>query len=289
MKKLLAVLLIMMLVLSFAACSGESAPVESTPAESTAESVAESTGEEEATTPDMDVLVYGTSPDYPPFEFRILEDGQDTVVGIDVSLAYQIAEDMGTELQITDMSFDTLLNLMAKGECDMVIAAMETTPERENAATPSDPYYTDLPAMILVKEENIDQFTSFESFDGLSVGAQSGTTKADMIGEFMPGATALLIPGVTDLINSLTYDKCSALILDGAVALQYAEAHDGLAVLEVEEMALGEALPYCVWVEKDDPKGLLPSINATIAKVLEDGSMDAFIEEANELSSSALE
>ncbi len=286
MKKLLAILLIMMLVLSFAACSGESAPAESAAAESTP---AESTTGEEAEAPAMDVLVYGTSPDYPPFEFRILEDGQDTVVGIDVSLAYQIAEDMGTELQITDMSFDTLLNLMAKGECDMVIAAMETTPERENAATPSDPYYTDLPAMILVKEENIDQFTSFESFDGLSVGAQSGTTKADMIGEFMPGATALLIPGVTDLINSLTYDKCSALILDGAVALQYAEAHEGLAVIEVEEMALGEALPYCVWVEKDDPKGLLPSINATIAKVLEDGSMDAFIEEANELSSSALE
>ena len=47
--------------------------------------------------------------------------------------------------------------------------------------------------------------------------------------------------------------------------------------------------PYRVWVAKDDPNNLLPSINETIAKVLEDGSMDAFIAEAQEQSAQALE
>ena len=47
--------------------------------------------------------------------------------------------------------------------------------------------------------------------------------------------------------------------------------------------------PYRVWVAKGDPNNLLPSINETIARVLEDGTMDSFIAEANELSDQALE
>ena len=68
-------------------------------------------------------LVYATSADYPPFEFHMLdENGKDVIVGIDVSVAKKIAEDMGLELEIVDISFDNLLTAMDKGECDMVIA-----------------------------------------------------------------------------------------------------------------------------------------------------------------------
>ena len=44
----------------------------------------------------------------------------------------------------------------------------------------------------------------------------------------------------------------------------------------------------CGW-PRTTPNNLLPSINETIAKVLEDGSMDAFIAEAQEQSAQALE
>ena len=56
------------------------------------------------------VLVFGTSADYPPFEFHILdENGQDKIVGIDVAVAQKVAEDMGCELKIVDISFENLL------------------------------------------------------------------------------------------------------------------------------------------------------------------------------------
>lgn len=92
---------------------------------------------------------------------------------------------------------------------------------------------------------------------------------------------------VVDLVNNLVYDKCDALVLDGAVAQQYVKSNEELAI--VEAVPLGEALPYCVWVAKDDPKGLLPQINETIAKVLADGTMEEYIAEANALSDQALE
>lgn len=269
MKKIFALALAAVMSLSLFACSGNTDS--STPA---------SSGEPKGT------VVLGTSADYPPFEFHIMDNGEDKVVGIDVALAHQIAADMDAELEIAEMNFDNLLTLMAQGNCDFVIAAMESDPERLESASCSAPYYTDLPAMIVTKKANLDQYKSMADFAGKTVGAQTATTKADIVTDQMTGAIPSLMTSVVDLVNNLVYDKCDALVLDGAVALQYVKSNPDLAV--VEAVPLGEALPYCVWVAKDDPKGLLPSINATIAKVLADGSMDAFITEANDLSDQAI-
>ena len=232
-------------------------------------------------------LVLGTSADYPPFEFHMLnEKGEDVIVGIDVSVAQKIAEDMGLELEIVDISFDNLLTAMDKGQCDIVIAAMEKNDERDLVADFSDPYYTDLPPMILVKAENAAQFTSLDSFNGLTVGAQTGTTKADIVTNDLVGAELLGLAAVNDLVNNLVYDKCSAIVLDGAVALQYAASNPDLVVCEV---SLGEAYPYCVAVKEGDPKGLLESINKTLAKITTDGTMDKYIADAEANSANALE
>ena len=235
----------------------------------------------------------GTSADYPPFEFHVLQDGEDKIVGIDVFLAQQIAEDMGAELEISDMDFDMLLNLMNKGDVDMVIAAMELKDDRAAAADYSDPYYTDEAPLIVVRKADLDQYKTLEDFSGKTVGAQTGTTKADIVlgtdpeKPHMTDVQDLLLPKVTDLIAQLQFEKCDAVVLDAAVAQKYVASNDELAI--VESIDLGEAAePYRVWVAKGDPKGLLPSINETIAKVTaEGGAMTDFIEQANDLVSQA--
>lgn len=232
-------------------------------------------------------IIMGTSADYPPFEFHILKDGVDTIVGIDVSLGAQIAADMGAEFEVVHMDFDNLLTLMNQGSCDMVIAAMEEDPERVANADMSDPYYSDLPPKIIVKAGNETQYTSLADFSGKLVGAQTATTKEDIVKNDMEGAELLSMASVVDLVNNLVYDKCDALVLDGAVAEKYLASNDQLAGVDIDMGAAAE--PYRVFVAKGDPNGLLESINATIAKVTADGTMTAWIEEANELSSQALE
>jgi len=232
-------------------------------------------------------LILATSADYPPFEFHMLdENGKDVIVGIDVSVAKKIAEDMGKELEIVDITFDNLLTAMDKGQCDIVIAAMEENAERDLVADFSDPYYTDLPPMILVKAENAANFTDMTSFDGLIVGAQIGTTKEDIVKNDLTGAQLLSLATVTDLVNNLVYDKCAAIVLDGAVAQQYAASNPDLVICEV---SLGEAYPYCVAVKEGDPKGLLESINKTLAQITTDGTIDQYIAEADANSANALE
>ena len=77
------------------------------------------------------------------------------------------------------------------------------------------------------------------------------------------------------------------MVLDAAVAQKYVASNDELAI--VESIDLGEAAePYRVWVAKGDPKGLLPSINATIAKLIAEGKIEQYIADAEALSDQAI-
>ena len=259
MKKVFALILALILCLAFTACSAASGGNE---------------------------LILATSADYPPFEFIILDDaGEQQYVGIDISVAEVIAEDLGKELKVANQDFDSLMAALQKGDADIVLAAIEASPERLEAADFSDPYYTDLPPMVLVKADNAAAYTTIESFDGKSVGAQTGTTKADIVTNDMTGANLVALTSVNDLVNQLVYDKVDAIVLDGAVAMQFAESNADLVVAEV---SLGEAYPYCVAVQKGDPKNLLPSINATIAKLIENDQIAAFSEAADAISDQAI-
>ena len=227
-----------------------------------------------------DKLILGTSADYAPFEFMYKDDSGEMVYGgIDIDVAEYIAAEMGKELQVENMSFDYLLVCLAKGDYDIVIACMESTEERLNAADFSDPYYTDVPPMILVKKDAADNYKTLADFNGKNVGAQTATTKLDMVNE-MEGVNAVALANVNDLVNELVYDKIDAVLLDGAIALEYAKTNSDLVVAEASS-ELGEAAPYCVAVAKGDPKGLLPAINAAIAKMTEENAVEAFIEAAD--------
>ena len=267
MKKIIALVLALVMVMALCACgTKEEAP---------------------AAAPEANVLVLGTSADYAPFEFMYPDESGEMVYGgIDVSVAKYIAEYTGKELKIENMGFDYLLASLQKGDFDMVIAAMEETEERLNAADFSDAYYTDYPPMVLVKADKAAEYTSLDAFAGKSVGAQTATTKEDIVKNDMPGANLVSIQLVTDLVNQLVNDKLDAIVLDGAVALQYAASNADLVVAGVD---LGEAYPYRVAVAKGDPKGLLPGINEAIADMLANDKVTEFIAEAEALGDVAVE
>ena len=234
-------------------------------------------------------LVMGTSADYAPYEFMYPNDkGEMVYGGIDVSVGQAIADHMGKELQIENMSFDYLLTNMQNGKCDMVLAAIEVTEDRLKAADFSDPYYTDLPKMIVVPADKATTYAALDSFSGLKVGAQTATTCVDIVNNDMPGAELVSLGLVTDMVNQLVNGKLDAIVVDGAIAMQYVENNATLAVADASS-ALGEALPYCVAVAKGDPQGLLPEINAAIADMVANKKVEQFIADADALADVAVE
>ena len=264
MKKMIALMLALLMAASLFAC-GEKAPA----------------GD--------DTLVMGTSADYAPYEFMYPDESGEMVFGgIDISVAQAIADSMGKELEVQNMSFDFLLNNLASGKCDMVLAAIEVTPERLESADFSDPYYTDLPKMIVVPADQASAYATLNDFDGKLVGAQTATTNVEIVTNDMPGAQLNSQTTVTDMFNMLANGKLDAVVVDGAIAMQYVENNTTLAIADASD-ELGEALPYCVAVAKGDPEGLLEGINAAIADMVANNKVEQFIADADALADVAVE
>ena len=279
MKKMIAMLLALVMALSLMACGSTNA---NNGCNDNANNGDEAQPEAKTT------LVVGVSADYAPFEFMYPDAGGSMVYGgIDISVAQYVADEMGLTLQVENMSFDNLLASLDKGDFDMVLSAMEATPERLENADFSDPYYTDVPPAILVKADKADQYKTLADFNGKSVGAQTATTKLDLVND-MEGVTPVALASVLDLVNELVYDKVDAILVDGGVAQQYADANPDLVIAEASS-ELGEAAPYCIAVAKGDPKGLLDGINAAIAKMTAENKIETFIADADSLADVAVE
>lgn len=268
MKKFVSLLLALLMIASLAACGKKA--------------------NDDKKSSDSKTLVMGTSADYAPFEFMYPDAGGNMVYGgIDISVAQYVADEMGLTMQVENMSFDNLLASLDKGDFDIVLSAMEATPERLENADFSDPYYTDVPPAILVKADKADQYKTLADFSGKYVGAQTATTKLDMVND-MEGVTPVPLSSVLELVNELVYDKVDAILVDGGVAQQYADANPELVIAEASS-ELGEAAPYCIAVAKGDPKGLLDGINAAIAKMTAENKIETFLADADSLADVAVE
>ena len=177
-----------------------------------------------AASSDKPVLVLGTSPDYPPYEF-FADAAMTEYAGIDVEVAKYIADSMGMELQIESMNFDNLVTSLSNGDFDMVLAACEYTEERALACDFSDPYYTDLPPVILVKASDADKYKTVDDINQASViiGAQKNTTKAMAAADMFPEtANGMVLESlVPTLVTELKNGTIDLLVLDGNVGLSY--------------------------------------------------------------------
>lgn len=97
-----------------------------------------------------DTIVMGTNAEFEPFEFR---DGE-KIVGFDIEMANEIANDLQMNLKVEDMNFDSLINALSSGKVDMVLAGMTVTEERKESVDFSEPYYTSKQVIIIRKTSN---------------------------------------------------------------------------------------------------------------------------------------
>ncbi len=260
-------------------------PAESAaPAESEAPSASEAPAESAATeeTPTLDAirergqLILGTESTYPPFEFIVIENGASVGVGFDVSLAQAIADKLGVELVTSEMAFDSLIPAVQAGTVD-IAASITPTEERKQAVDFSDNYY-DTTNVFVVRKGEEGNFTSKESFDGKTIGAQMGTAQNTLVVEEMTNAQSLLLPKTTTLIQELNTGNIDAICLEKPVADIYVAAYpDDLAVCsyEVPVEEGGVAIPVAKGQED-----LLNFINEVIAEMKANGEMERIYQEA---------
>ena len=264
MKKLIALLLAAMLVLTLAACGSKSG------------------AENKYNTVTAGKLTVATSPDFAPYEFyAISADGTPQLAGFDIALAQYIANELGLKLEMVPIDFDGVLMELQTKSVDLGIAGLSPDPEREGIMDFSDIYYMGGQSFVTVKgSESKFQSLADTNDPAYQIGAQTGSIQVGLAEENSPDADIVKLAKVTDIIAELLAGKLDGAYIETAVAESYAKNYPELAIVldvpyEVEGSAIG--------VSKGNAE-LLAAVNAAIQKALSDGSMDKFVAEANELS-----
>ena len=284
MKKFFAIVLALVMVLSLVACGQEAAPAEEAAVDEVVDYAAMGIDELKGclTTVADGKLTVATSPDFAPYEFYAIdENGDYQLAGFDMALAQYIADYLGLELEVIPMDFDGTLTELAAKNVDLSLAGYSPDPARMDKMDFSDIYYKGGQSFVTVKDK-ADLFKSLEDTNNpdYAIGAQNGSIQMDLANENSADADIVSLVKVTDIIAELIAGKLDGAYIETAVAECYAINYPDLAiVLPVPYEAEGSA----VGVSKDNG-ALLAAVNLAVNAALEDGSMDQFVADANELS-----
>ncbi len=237
--KLAALMLAIVMVLSFTACKEE--PVEKA------------------------TLKMATNAAFPPYEYK---EG-DKFVGIDVEIATAIAEELGMELEVLDMEFDSIITSVNQGEADVGIAGMTVTDERKKEVDFSASYATGVQSVIVKETSDI---TDIDALEGKKIGVQLGTT-GDIYATDDYGKENVVQYGKgADAVIALNGGDVDAVIIDNEPAKAFVAANEGLKILETS-YAIED---YAIAIKKGNTE-LLDKVNAALEKLTADGTIDTII------------
>ncbi len=95
------------------------------------------------------ILIVGTNAEFPPYEFHQNND----ITGIDIDIMRAISDELGMELQIEDMAFDSIIAAVTSGKVNVGAAGFTVTEERKKSVNFSNTYTTSK-QVIIVREDS---------------------------------------------------------------------------------------------------------------------------------------
>ena len=213
-------------------------------------------------------LTVATSPDFPPFES--LEGNE--VVGIEVDIMELIAAELGVELEIVQMDFDSVLVGVQSAKYDCGMSGITATDARKENMLFTTPYY--MAAQVIVVKEG-SAIKGKADLEGKKVSVQTGTTADE--GCTDAGYDVQAFAANADAKAALTTGKVDAWVVDNLTAYQMVEEGDGLVVLD--ESMTDEPYAFAFAFGSED---LVEEINAIIEKLIADGTVEEIFEAYSE-------
>ena len=285
-KKILSAVLAAAMTAMLAACGGSSTSTTAAPAETKAEETkaeetkaeetkaeetkAEESKAEEAPAAELETvqkgkLVMVTNAEFPPYEFH----DQNAIVGIDVEIAGAIAEQLGLELEIEDIAFDSIIPEIVSGKADIGAAGMTVTEDRKQNVDFSDTY-AHATQVIIVKEDS--EIKGVADLEGKVMGVQQGTTGDIYVsGDYGDAAVERYAKGM-EAVQALAQGKVDAVVIDGEPAKQYIKEVEGLKI--IDESYTDE--DYAIAIKKGNA-AMVEAVNAALAELKSEGKLDEIV------------
>lgn len=276
MKKVFALALTVLMVMSMFAGCGSSNTAKTTtaateaPATTTeataAETTAAATAASELKTVEAGKLIMSTNAAFPPYEM-VADDG--SFEGIDVEVAGAIAGKLGLELVVDDMDFDAALLAVQQNKSDIVMAGVTVTEDRQLIMNFSDSYATGVQVVIVKEGSDV----TLDNLGEKMIGTQRGTTGNiyttddygdDHVTAYDNGASA---------VQALLNGQVDCVVIDSAPAEAFVAANAGLTILDTEYVTEN----YAIGVNKDNT-ALLDAINQALAELTADGTIQSIVD-----------
>ena len=245
MKKILAIMMaVLMLVACFAGC-GEDAGKK---------------------------LTVATSPDFPPFEYY---DDNNNVIGIEIEILKLVCEELGYELDLQTMNFDAVLNGVASNKYTVGASGISVTPERQENMLFTDAYCLAAQA-IVVKEGSA--IASKADLEGKKVSVQLGTTAQDYC--TTNGYDVSSFEANADAQTALVTDKVDAWVIDDLTAAEMVAAYNAenpdAKLVVLDEAMTTEPYAFALGFGNEE---LVKELNTVLNKLVEDGKVAAIFEQ----------
>ena len=290
-KKAVSMMLAAVCALSLCACGSKSAepaaqaePAAEAPAGTEAAEEESVSGTEEAPTGEKKVLKVAMECGYAPYNWTQpddsngavpIQDSADYAYGYDVMMAKHIAEQLGYELQIVKLDWDSLVPAVQSGMVDCVIAGQSITSERLEMVDFSEPYYYASIVGLVKSDGKYADAAGLSDLAGATCTSQLGTIWYDIClpqiqdAEIQPAqesAPAMLVAlesGRTDLIvTDMPTAMAACVAYPDMKLLDFTGTGDDFEVSE-EEINIG------ISVQKGN-KELLDGINSVLAGMTTD-------------------
>ena len=260
MKKIIAVLLAMLMVLTcafaLASCSGKQETA--APADDTASDAAPAAEGQK--------LIVGFDAEFPPFGF-VAEDG--SYDGFDLAMAKELCNRLGWEFEAVAIDWNSKDAELSSGNINCIWNGFTYT-GREDQYTWSDPYVDNSIVLVVKADSGI---TSLADLAGKSVMAQAGSSAVDAIeenAEFKASLKEVVqLPDYNTGFMDLDSGSVDAVAADLGVATFNISSKEGSYVILDEPLSTEQ---YAVGFLLGNTE-LRDAVNAELLKMAEDGTM----------------
>jgi hypothetical protein len=150
-------------------------------------------------------LIVGTFDFFPPWGFR---DAQNNIVGMDVDIAKDLAEQMKVKLTLVAVpTAPDRINFLVAGKIDVAISNFTATVERSKTITFTEPYVIDGFGVIFNKAAKIKDWPNL---NGKKVAVTTGSTGEILLTQKAPKAQALRFDQASAALLAVQQGKADA-------------------------------------------------------------------------------
>ena len=229
-----------------------------------------------------------TEPYFAPYEFiDSSKEGDEQYVGMDIEIAKYIAEKLGVELRIVPLEFSVVLASITEGKYDLAISALAYSPARAESMNMSKGYRFDENETsnygLLVREEDVDKYPTAEALAFAVIVTQSGSVQEGFVKEQVPTYKEFkVVSSMTDgflMVKEGKADACACDINNGQL---YADANGGLAIANEFRFAIDESTQGTrIGIPLGETE-LTDFVNQCIDELLAEGKTNQWYEEYSE-------